>query len=64
MGCVCAIVLTTFGASYGTAKSSVAIFASGVLRPDKLMQNTCVPSLPSHTSLIPGYTTRKPAGKK
>jgi V-type H+-transporting ATPase proteolipid subunit len=42
MGCVCAIVLTTFGASYGTAKSSVAIFASGVLRPDKLMQNTCV----------------------
>ncbi|KFH41775.1 V-type proton ATPase 16 kDa proteolipid subunit-like protein [Hapsidospora chrysogenum ATCC 11550] len=40
MGCVCAIVLTTFGASYGTAKSSVAIFASGVLRPDKLMQNT------------------------
>lgn len=28
------------GAAYGTAKSSGAIFASGVLRPDRLMQNT------------------------
>lgn len=40
MGCALAIVLTTIGASYGTAKSSVAIFACGVLRPERLMQNT------------------------
>ncbi|PNY24695.1 V-type proton ATPase proteolipid subunit [Tolypocladium capitatum] len=40
MGCTAAIVLATIGASYGTAKSSVAIFASGVLRPDRFMQNT------------------------
>jgi ATP synthase proteolipid subunit len=40
MGCASAIVLTTFGASYGTAKSSSAIFACGILRPDRLMQNT------------------------
>ncbi|PWI67149.1 hypothetical protein PCL_04311 [Purpureocillium lilacinum] len=39
MGCATAIVFSTFGASYGTAKSAVAIFASGVLRPDRLMQN-------------------------
>jgi hypothetical protein len=46
MGCACAIVLTTFGASYGTAKSANAIFSSGILRPDRLMQNTHVKSLP------------------
>lgn len=40
MGCALAIILTTFGAAYGTAKSSIAIFASGVIRPDRLMQNT------------------------
>ncbi|KEY69399.1 hypothetical protein S40285_00331 [Stachybotrys chlorohalonatus IBT 40285] len=40
MGCVCAITLTTFGAAYGTAKSAGAIFSSGILRPDRLMQNT------------------------
>lgn len=40
MGCAFAIVLTTFGASYGTAKSASAIFACGILRPDRLMQNT------------------------
>lgn len=40
MGCCTAIILSTFGASYGTAKSATAIFASGVLRPDRLMQNT------------------------
>src|SRR5688572_32096995 len=43
MGCALAIVLTTFGAAYGTAKSSVAIFSCGVLRPDRLMQNTYSP---------------------
>ncbi|KAJ6444699.1 Phosphoinositide 3-phosphatase [Purpureocillium lavendulum] len=39
MGCASAIVLSTIGASYGTAKSAVAIFAAGILRPDRLMQN-------------------------
>lgn len=40
MGCACAIVFTVMGASYGTAKSSGAIFSCGVIRPDRLMQNT------------------------
>ncbi|KAL2205019.1 vacuolar ATP synthase 16 kDa proteolipid subunit [Sarocladium strictum] len=40
MGCALAIILTTFGAAYGTAKSAIAIFSSGVIRPDRLMQNT------------------------
>ncbi|KAK3191783.1 H(+)-transporting V0 sector ATPase subunit c [Lecanicillium sp. MT-2017a] len=40
MGCAVAIVLATIGASYGTAKSSMAIFASGVIRPERQMQNT------------------------
>jgi len=40
LGCALAIVLTTIGASYGTAKSAVAIFSCGVLRPERLMQNT------------------------
>ncbi len=39
MGCAISIVFTVFGASYGTAKSSGAIFSSGILRPDRLMQN-------------------------
>jgi V-type H+-transporting ATPase proteolipid subunit len=40
MGCACAIVFTVMGASYGTAKSAGAIFSSGIIRPDRLMQNT------------------------
>ncbi|KAI3559429.1 V-type ATPase [Colletotrichum abscissum] len=40
MGCISAIVFTVLGSSYGTAKSSAAIFSAGVLRPDRLMQNT------------------------
>ncbi|KAL2680830.1 hypothetical protein Neosp_008433 [[Neocosmospora] mangrovei] len=40
MGCAVSIVFTTFGAAYGTAKSAGAIFQSGILRPDMLMQNT------------------------
>ncbi|TPX13768.1 uncharacterized protein E0L32_005712 [Thyridium curvatum] len=40
MGCAISIIFTVFGASYGTAKSSSAIFASGILRPDRLMNNT------------------------
>ncbi|KXJ94727.1 V-ATPase proteolipid subunit C-like domain-containing protein [Microdochium bolleyi] len=40
MGCSAAIIFTVLGASYGTAKSSGAIFSSGIIRPDRLMQNT------------------------
>ncbi|EWG46662.1 V-type H+-transporting ATPase 16kDa proteolipid subunit [Fusarium verticillioides 7600] len=40
LGCACSIVFTTFGAAYGTAKSAGAIFQSGILRPDMMMQNT------------------------
>ncbi|GJC95767.1 V-type ATPase [Colletotrichum higginsianum] len=40
IGCASAIIFTVFGASYGTAKSSGAIFSAGVLRPERLMQNT------------------------
>ncbi|RYC59523.1 hypothetical protein CHU98_g6697 [Xylaria longipes] len=40
MGCAASIVFTVIGASYGTAKSAGAIFSSGILRPDRLMQNT------------------------
>ncbi|KAI9209829.1 vacuolar ATP synthase 16 kDa proteolipid subunit [Polychytrium aggregatum] len=39
MGCTAAIVFSCFGASYGTAKSGVAICASGVMRPDLIMKN-------------------------
>lgn len=35
-----AITFSVFGASYGTAKSSGAIFISGIMRPERLMQNT------------------------
>ncbi|KAI1074673.1 V-type ATPase [Whalleya microplaca] len=40
LGCAASIIFTVFGASYGTAKSAGGIFASGVLRPERLMQNT------------------------
>ncbi|KAI1330497.1 V-type ATPase [Xylariaceae sp. FL0255] len=40
MGCAAAVVFCVFGAAYGTAKSSGAIFSSGIIRPDRLMQNT------------------------
>ncbi|KAK2008101.1 V-type ATPase [Colletotrichum eremochloae] len=43
LGCAAAIVFTVFGAYYGTAKSSGAIFASGVLHLERLMQNTLCP---------------------
>ncbi|KAK1599042.1 V-type ATPase [Colletotrichum navitas] len=43
LGCAAAIVFAVFGASYGTAKSSGAIFAAGVLRPERLVQNTLCP---------------------
>ncbi|KAH6694010.1 V-ATPase proteolipid subunit C-like domain-containing protein, partial [Plectosphaerella plurivora] len=40
LGCMASISLTVFGASYGTAKSAGAIFSCGIMRPDRLMQNT------------------------
>ena len=40
MGCTCAIVFTTIDAFYGTAKSAIAIFSCGVIRPERLMQST------------------------
>ncbi|KAH8673661.1 V-type ATPase [Xylariales sp. PMI_506] len=40
MGCASAIIFTVFGSSYGTAKSSSAIFTSGIIRPERLVQNT------------------------
>ncbi|KAK0673904.1 putative vacuolar ATP synthase [Cercophora samala] len=44
LGCTLSIVLTVFGASYGTAKSSSGLFSSGILRPDRVMPNT-LPSI-------------------
>ncbi|GAW24348.1 hypothetical protein ANO14919_139320 [Xylariales sp. No.14919] len=46
MGCAPSIIFTVIGASYGTAKSAGAIFSSGIIGPDRLMQNTCVPIIP------------------
>ncbi|KAI1261123.1 V-type ATPase [Xylariaceae sp. FL1019] len=40
LGCTAAIVFTVIGASYGTAKSATAIFSAGVIRPERLMQNS------------------------
>ncbi len=40
LGCASAIIFTVMGASYGTAKLAGAIFSAGVIRPDRLMQNT------------------------
>ncbi|KAI6450199.1 H(+)-transporting V0 sector ATPase subunit c, variant 2 [Pyricularia oryzae] len=40
LGCACAIVFTVMGASYSTAKSAGAIFSCGVMRPERMMQNT------------------------
>ncbi|KAK4619551.1 V-type proton ATPase proteolipid subunit, partial [Fulvia fulva] len=34
LGCVAAIVFSSFGAAYGTAKSSAGTFSAGVLHPD------------------------------
>lgn len=52
MGCAAAIVFTVIGSAYGTAKSSGAIFATGITRPDRLMQNAFVSS--PHISFILG----------
>lgn len=40
MGCVASIVFSSFGAAYGTAKSSAGVFSSGILRPDMAVRST------------------------
>lgn len=39
LGCASAIIFTTFGAAYGTAKSGVGICSSGILRPDLIVKS-------------------------
>ncbi|KAJ5774616.1 V-type proton ATPase proteolipid subunit [Penicillium paradoxum] len=39
LGCASAIIFTTFGAAYGTAKSGVGICSSGIMRPDLIVKN-------------------------
>lgn len=39
LGCASAIVFTTFGAAYGTAKAGVGICSSGILRPDLIVKS-------------------------
>lgn len=39
MGCMSAIALTCFGASYGTAKSGIGIMAAGILHPDNMVRS-------------------------
>ncbi|ODV89233.1 hypothetical protein CANCADRAFT_58216 [Tortispora caseinolytica NRRL Y-17796] len=39
LGCTAAIVFTSFGAAYGTAKAGVGICAATVIRPDMLVRN-------------------------
>ncbi|KFY37254.1 hypothetical protein V494_04835 [Pseudogymnoascus sp. VKM F-4513 (FW-928)] len=45
MGCAAAIVFTSFGASYGMAKSSIGIMSSSILRPDLIVRNLMPPIL-------------------
>ncbi|KAJ5803685.1 vacuolar ATP synthase 16 kDa proteolipid subunit [Penicillium pulvis] len=39
MGCVCAIVVTNFGAAYGTAKAGVGVCSMAILQPDLIVKN-------------------------
>ncbi|CEP62268.1 H(+)-transporting V0 sector ATPase subunit c LALA0_S05e01640g [Lachancea lanzarotensis] len=39
IGCASAIIFSSFGAAYGTAKSGVGVCATCVLRPDLLFKN-------------------------
>ncbi|GLA96445.1 V-type proton ATPase 16 kDa proteolipid subunit [Aspergillus tubingensis] len=39
LGCTSAIVFTSIGAAYGTAKAGVGVCSSGVLRPDLIVKN-------------------------
>jgi len=44
MGCVAAVVFSSFGASYGIAKSSIGALSAGVIRPD-LAMHSLLPSI-------------------
>ncbi|KAI1190562.1 V-type ATPase [Nemania serpens] len=59
MGCAASIIFTVIGASYGTAKSAGAIFSSGILRPDRLMQNTLCAIMAQILSIY-GLVSRMP----
>jgi hypothetical protein len=61
MGCAASIIFTVMGASYGTAKSAGAIFSSGIIRPDRLMQNTYV--YPLHFWPV-GHGRGDPGGRR
>lgn len=39
LGCASAIIFTSFGAAYGTAKSGVGVCTSGILRPDLIVKS-------------------------
>ncbi|KAJ5742104.1 vacuolar H+-ATPase V0 sector subunits c/c, partial [Penicillium manginii] len=39
LGCASAIIFTSFGAAYGSAKSGVGVCSSGILRPDLIVKN-------------------------
>jgi V-type H+-transporting ATPase proteolipid subunit len=43
MGCAAAVIFTSFGAAYGTAKSGVGICAMGVMRPELIMKSVVPP---------------------
>jgi len=53
MGCAAAIVFTSFGASYGMAKSSIGIMASSILRPDLIVRSAALPPPPTYHFLCP-----------
>jgi V-type H+-transporting ATPase proteolipid subunit len=40
LGTACAVVFTSFGTAYGTAKAGVGIVAMGVMRPDLVMKSS------------------------
>ncbi|CCJ30275.1 unnamed protein product [Pneumocystis jirovecii] len=40
IGCAVAIIFTSFGAAYGTAKSGVGIASMGVFHPELVVKNT------------------------
>ncbi len=44
------MVLTAVGASYGMAKSGIGVMATGILRPDNVMQSEFVLVLPENIS--------------
>ncbi|KAK1781579.1 vacuolar ATP synthase, partial [Copromyces sp. CBS 386.78] len=56
LGCAIAIIFAVIGASYGTAKSSGAIFATGILKPEQVPQNI-LPTIMAQILSIYGLVT-------